>query len=307
MKQLAILSGKGGTGKTSVAGGLAHLASQTHPLVLVDADVDAANLELILGAKVEQEHAFMGMDIASIDEAKCSACGICEEVCRFQAISHRVQGERTVYRVDDLDCEGCALCFYQCPEEAIVMQPHQAGLWFQSQTRYGPFFHAYLFAGQPNSGMLVALIKSQARAHGLKSGKALMLVDGPPGIGCPVIATLSGADAALMVVEPTVSGVHDLERILGTAEHFSVPSWVVINKADINDRQRGRIERFCEQEGIEIVGRIPFDPLVPKAMVRGVPVTEYGDGPVPEAMKHIWGSIKEQLLGTEVSLPILGE
>jgi MinD superfamily P-loop ATPase len=307
MKQLVILSGKGGTGKTSVAGGLAHLASQTHPLVLVDADVDAANLELILGAKVEQEHAFMGMDIACINEGKCSGCGICEGVCRFQAISPFSLGTKAIYRVDDLSCEGCAACLYQCPEEAIVIQPHQAGLWFRSQTRYGPFFHAHLFAGQPNSGKLVALIKSQAREVGLKSGKALMLVDGPPGIGCPVIATLSGADAALLVVEPTVSGVHDLERILGTAEHFGVPAGVVINKADINDRQRGRIEGFCEQEGIEIVGRIPFDPLVPKAMVEGVPMTEYGQGPVPEAMIQIWASIREQLLGTEVSLPILGE
>jgi MinD superfamily P-loop ATPase len=199
MKQLVILSGKGGTGKTTIAAALAHLASQELPIVLADADVDAANLELVLNPTKQEEHGFMGGQLAAIDPEKCTACGICYEVCRFEAI---IPGNEA-YRVDSLACEGCASCFYQCPEEAIRMEEQQAGLWFRSDTRFGPLFHAHLFAGQENSGKLITLVKQQARLRGLDTGATLVVVDGPPGIGCPVISASAGMDLALHVVEPT--------------------------------------------------------------------------------------------------------
>jgi len=292
MKQLVILSGKGGTGKTTVAAALAHLASQEMPVVLADADVDAANLELVLDPTKQGEHIFMGGQLAVIDPEKCTACGICAEVCRFDAV---IPGDEA-YRVDSLACEGCASCFYQCPDEAIRMEEQQAGLWFRSDTRFGPLFHAHLFAGQENSGKLVTLVKQQARLRGLDSGAALVVVDGPPGIGCPVISACAGMDLALHVVEPTVSGVHDLERIMGTTDHFGVPSLVAINKADLNLARSEEIIAFCAGQSVEVVGRIPYDDVVTEAMVQGRPVTDYTDGPVTEALKEMWSRMKDLIL-----------
>ena len=292
MKQLVILSGKGGTGKTTVAAALAHMVSQEMPVVLADADVDAANLELVLDPTKQEEHGFMGGQLAVIDPEKCTACGICADVCRFAAV---IPGDE-VYRVDSSACEGCASCFYQCPEEAIRMEEQQAGLWFRSDTRFGPLFHAHLFAGQENSGKLVTLVKQQARLRGLDTGAALVLVDGPPGIGCPVISACAGMDLALHVVEPTVSGVHDLERIMSTTDHFGVPSLVAINKADLNSARSEEIITFCAGRGVEVMGRIPYDDVVTEAMVQGRPVTDYTDGPVTEALGEVWKQIKDKLL-----------
>ena len=292
MKQLVILSGKGGTGKTTVAAALAHLASQEMPVVLADADVDAANLELVLDPTKQGEHIFMGGQLAVIDPEKCTACGICADVCRFDAV---ISGDEA-YRVDSLACEGCASCFYQCPEEAIRMEEQQAGLWFRSDTRFGPLFHAHLFAGQENSGKLVTLVKQQARLRGLDTGAALVVVDGPPGIGCPVISASAGMDLALHVVEPTVSGVHDLERIMSTTDHFGVPSLVAINKADLNLARSEEIIAFCAGQSVEVVGRIPYDDVVTEAMVQGRPVTDYTDGPVTEALKEMWSRMKDLIL-----------
>jgi len=292
MKQLVILSGKGGTGKTTVAAALAHLASQEIPVILADADVDAANLELVLDPTKQGEHIFMGGQLAVIDSEKCTACGICAEVCRFDAV---IPGDEA-YRVDSLACEGCASCFYQCPEEAIRMEEQQAGLWFRSDTRFGPLFHAHLFAGQENSGKLVTLVKQQARLRGLDTGAALVVVDGPPGIGCPVISASAGMDLALHVVEPTVSGVHDLERIMGTTDHFGVPSLVAINKADLNLARFEEIAAFCAGRSVEVVGRIPYDDVVTEAMVQGRPVTDYTDGLVTEALKEMWSRMKDLIL-----------
>jgi MinD superfamily P-loop ATPase len=291
MKQLVILSGKGGTGKTTITAALAHLASQELSIVLADADVDAANLELVLDPVKQEEHGFVGGQLALIDAAKCIACGTCAEVCRFNAV---IPGDET-YRVDPLACEGCASCFYQCPEGAIRMSEQQAGLWFRSDTRFGPLFHAHLFAGQENSGKLVTLVKQQARLRGLDTGAALVVVDGPPGIGCPVISASAGMDVALHVVEPTVSGVHDLERIMGTTDHFGVPSLVAINKADLNPARSDEIAAFCAQQGVEIVGRIPYDTVVTEAMVQGQPVTAHTNGPVTEALKNVWDHTRERV------------
>ena len=292
MKQLVILSGKGGTGKTTVAAALAHLASQEMPVVLTDADVDAANLELVLDPIKQEEHGFMGGQLAVIDPEKCTACGICAGVCRFDAVT---PGDEA-YRVDSLACEGCASCYYQCPEEAIRMEEQQAGLWFRSDTRFGPLFHAHLFAGQENSGKLVTMVKQQARLRGLDTGAALVVVDGPPGIGCPVISASAGMDLALHVVEPTISGVHDLERIMGTTDHFGVPSLVAINKADLNLARSEEIVAFCAGREVEVVGRIPYDDVVTEAMVQGRPVTDYTGGPVTQALKEMWSRVRDLIL-----------
>ncbi len=291
MKQLVILSGKGGTGKTTVAAALAHLASQYLSIVLADADVDAANLELVLSPTQVEEHDFTGGQLAIIDPDLCTACGICADVCRFEAV---IPGDEA-YRVDDIACEGCASCFYQCPEEAIRMEEQTAGRWFRSDTRFGPLFHAHLFAGQENSGKLVTLVKQQGRLQAMDSDADLLIVDGPPGIGCPVISASAGADLALLVVEPTVSGIHDLERILGTTDHFGVPALVCINKADLNQARADEIAGFCAAQGIEVVGQLPFDQVVTKAMVQGQPVTAYSDGPVTAALKVMCRRISEVL------------
>jgi MinD superfamily P-loop ATPase len=288
MKQLVILSGKGGTGKTTVTAALAHLASQELSIVLADADVDAANLELVLDPKKLETGNFTGGKLAVINPEMCTACGACAEVCRFDAI---IPGGE-VYQVDALACEGCAACHYQCPAEAIQMVEQRAGQWFRSDTRFGSLFHAHLFAGQENSGKLVTLVKQQARSSALKTAADLLLVDGPPGIGCAVIAASAGADLALHVVEPTVSGAHDLERVIATTDHFGVPSLVLINKADLNPVRSDEIAAFCAERGVTAVGRIPYDTVVTEAMVRGLPVTTYTDGSVVQAFEEVWRRVR---------------
>jgi MinD superfamily P-loop ATPase len=298
MKQLVILSGKGGTGKTSVTAALAHLASLEMRIVLADADVDAANLELVLEPTKLEEHVFMGGQVAVIDPDLCQLCGRCYEICRFDAI---IPGDDT-YRVDPLACEGCASCVYQCPEDAIHSEEQQAGLWFRSDTHFGPLFHAHLFAGQENSGKLVTLVKQHGRLLALDEGRKLLIVDGPPGIGCPVISANAGADPALLVTEPTVSGVHDLERILGTVNHFRVPAMVLINKADVNPGHTAGIEAYCRAQGIELVGKLPYDDVVTEAMVQGQPVTIYQpEGAMASALREVWAQMRKHLNGAGLS------
>lgn len=305
MRQVVVLSGKGGTGKTSVAASLAHLASGQYKLTLVDADVDASNLELLLKPKRVEQHEFMGMDVAVIDDEKCTGHGDCERVCRFQSVQAFQENGRKTYSIETIACEGCASCFYQCPERAIKMIPRKAGEWYQSDTAYGPLFHAHLFAGQPNSGKLVTLVKQQARQKMLESGSSLMMVDGPPGIGCPVISTLSGADLAILVVEPTLSGIHDLERIMETVRHFGVKPQVVVNKADLNTKRCEEIMLYCQAQDIQVLGKIPFDPIMTEAMIQGVPATAYTEGPVVQALQMIWNKIKDQVVDTSVFLPVI--
>ena len=297
MKQLVILSGKGGTGKTSVAAALAHLASNEIPIVMADADVDAANLELILDPSRLEEHLFESGLLAVIDSEKCSLCGRCAEVCRYDAIVREAAGtEDEVYRVDPLACEGCAACVTQCPESAIHSEEQQAGLWFRSDTRFGPLFHAHLFAAQENSGKLVTLVKQHGRLLALDEDRQLLIVDGPPGIGCPVISASSGADMALLVVEPTVSGIHDLERVLGTVNHFGVPALVCINKADLSPEFTESIEVFCDSQGIDVVGKLPFDTVVTEAMVQGQPVTVYQpEGAIAVELEGVWQRVWQRL------------
>jgi len=290
LKQLVVLSGKGGTGKTTVTAALAHLASQEMSLVLADADVDAANLELVLDPVQREAHDFWSGKLAVIDPETCTACGRCAEVCRFEAVV-----VDDVYEVDPLACEGCAACSYQCPVEAIAMHEQHAGRWFRSKTRFGPLFHAHLFAGRENSGKLVTTVKQQANVYALDTKAALLLIDGPPGIGCPVISASVGTDLALLVAEPTVSGAHDLERVLATTEHFGVPAMVAINKADLNLSRSEQIAAYCSERGIEVVGRIPYDTVVTEAMVAGQPVTAVEDGAVSRALREVWAGCKRHI------------
>ncbi|MBN1485253.1 MAG: ATP-binding protein [Chloroflexia bacterium] len=284
MKEIVVLSGKGGTGKTTVTAALAHLASLERRLVLADADVDAANLELVVDAQIQSEHEFSGGRLARVDPELCTACDVCAQVCRFGAV---LPGE--VYEIDTISCEGCAVCFYQCPVEAIRMEPAMDGHWYVSQSLYGPLVHGALRAGRENSGKLVATVKEEARK--LVEDDGLLLVDGPPGIGCPVIASLTGCQLALVVTEPTVAGLHDMERIVGVARHFQVPVKVVLNKADLSVERSDEVSRFCEQEGLELIGQIPFDMGVTQAMVQGVTVTTR-EGPATTVLHAIWARLR---------------
>ena len=297
MKQLVILSGKGGTGKTAVTAALAHLASLDPTIsgvVLADADVDAANLELLVGSQREEEAPFPGGAIAEVVPDLCVGCGICQEVCRFDAV--RELPSEGVFEVIPVACEGCATCYYQCPEDAIRQIPQLAGHWFRSASRYGPLFHARLRPAQENSGKLVTLVKEKAREKAVEDDIPLVMVDGPPGIGCPAIAAVTESDLALIVTEPTVSGIHDLERAVEMIRHFRVPALVCVNKADLNPQGMATIEGRCRDWGIETLPSIPFDQTVTEALVAGKPITEYR--PTSEAslgIVRLWGGVKEAL------------
>lgn len=296
MKQLVILSGKGGTGKTTVTAALAHLAAggNPHPIsvVLADADVDAANLELLLAPRILEQTDFRGGRTAVIDQDICSGCGDCTAVCRFDAIDDR----NGTYQIDPIACDGCASCVYQCPTDAISMHEQVVGQWFRSESRYGPLFHAELRPAQENSGKLVTLVKQRARLLAMDEGYGLVLVDGPPGIGCPVISATSGADLVLVVTEPTAAGVHDMHRILQTTEHFGVRALVCVNKADLYPDGAAEIETYCQDHTIELVGHIPYDETVTEAMVQGEPVTAYRpDSPASQALQTIWAKVLVEL------------
>jgi MinD superfamily P-loop ATPase len=297
MKQLVILSGKGGTGKTSLAAAFAHLAYDgpaALKAVLADADVDAANLELVLHPTRIETHDFTGGAVAVIDPQRCQLCGTCEQVCRFDAV---FPGNDS-FSVDPIACDGCAACVYQCPEEAIHMEPQAAGRWYRSESRYGQLFHADLFPAQENSGKLVTLVKQNARLLALDTNRQVVIVDGPPGIGCPVIAAAAGADLALVVTEPSLAGIHDLARALETTAHFRIPALVLINKADIYPEGSAQIEAMCAEMGVEIIGSIPFDPAVTRAMINGEPVTAYQpESPASQAMTAAWQTFAAQLNG----------
>jgi len=284
MKEVVVLSGKGGTGKTSIVGSFAALAKSK---VLVDCDVDAADLNLILDPVIRENHEFWSGRVAAIDEQKCTRCGLCQDICRFEAI--------TDFKVDAISCEGCDFCSYICPAEAITMKENLAGHWFISDTRYGSLVHARLGIAQENSGKLVAAVRQEARKIAAKEGVDYVVSDGPPGIGCPVISSLSGANLALLVTEPTLSGIHDLERVVGVCRHFGVVAMVGINKYDINEDNTRQIESFCHSQGVEVAGRISFDKVVTEAMVQGVPVVEYSRNGVSHQIEELWEKVLKSL------------
>jgi len=282
MKEIVILSGKGGTGKTSIAGSFAALARNK---VLVDCDVDAADLNLLLQPEIEKEQEFWCGYTAQIDPEKCTQCSICQNLCRFNAIKD--------FCVDSISCEGCSFCHHVCPANAITMRENLAGHWYVSRTRYGYLVHACLDIAQENSGKLVAAVRKEARTIATKNNLEMIINDGPPGIGCPVISSLSGSDLALLVTEPTLSGIHDLERVMEVCRHFDVPALVCINKFNLNLENTRQIERFCREQGVEVAARIPYDDVVTSAMIRGVPVVEFSRGQVSMEIEKLWNLILE--------------
>ncbi|MBS3787897.1 ATP-binding protein [Candidatus Bipolaricaulota bacterium] len=288
MKELIVISGKGGTGKTTLVSSLAALAED---FVLADCDVDAPDLHLILDPENYQSEPFY-TQVAVKDEEKCSGCGQCLDHCRFGAIDKD-------YSIDPLACEGCGVCEFVCPEGAIRMEEEVSGHSYLSKTRYGSMAHAELGPGGEASGQLVTRVKENARDLSAEENKELILVDGSPGIGCPVIASLSNADLALIVTEPTQSGIHDLERIAGVAQHFGVRPLVCINKSDLSELNAEEIENFASRKGIQMVGRIPYDREIVEAMVNGKSIVEYTRGETVDAIKGVWEKVRANLWNVE--------
>jgi len=286
LKQITVISGKGGTGKTTLVASLAALAENK---VIADCDVDAPDLHLLLHPEIIEQEEFKGLKVAVMDKTLCTECGICEETCRFNAIALT---EESGYAVNPARCEGCGACVFACPQEALTLKERVSGYTFVSKTKYGTMAHAQLNIAEETSGKLVTVVRNHAQQVAEKEQRELILIDGAPGIGCPVIASLTGVDLALIVTEPTMSGLHDLERILDVTSHFGIGSVVCINKYDINEENSRRITAFCRQRGIEVVGNIPYDSVVTEAMVAGMPVVEFSEGKVSEAIKEVWKGIK---------------
>jgi MinD superfamily P-loop ATPase len=284
IKQLAIVSGKGGTGKTTIAAAFGSLAKNK---VVVDCDVDAADLHLLLQPKILIQEKYFGGRSPHVDLEKCTQCGLCTEVCRFHAIDNGV--------LDPISCEGCGFCSHICPENAIIMEEAFSGDWFISETSYGPFVHARLGIGEENSGKLVTVVRKKAVEIAREKNLGLILIDGPPGIGCPVTASLTGVNLILAVTEPTLSGIHDLERILKLAEHFKIPSMVCINKFDINLENSPQIISYCENNGSKLVGRIPYEPKVVEALVKKKTVMDYPCNEVQGIVQQMWKEVENTL------------
>jgi len=285
MKQIVVISGKGGTGKTIITSSFAVLSKNK---VMVDCDVDASNLYLLLDPEIKEKHDFYAGLIPTIDLKKCTNCGKCQEACRFDAI--KKSNGQTV--IDLISCEGCGLCALICPMQAIQMKENLCGEWYISETNYGPLVHARLGIAEENSGKLVTLVRQNAQKIAKKNNLELIIVDGPPGIGCPLIATLSGANLAAVVTEPTLSGIHDLERVIKVAQHFGVKTAVIINKFDINLENSAKITKWCKDTQVEIIGKIHFDNVITEALVKGLPVVEYSDNKVVVEIKDIWQKLE---------------
>lgn len=289
--QLVILSGKGGTGKTSVSAAFVHLCEsqdKENRLTVVDADVDAANLNLILRSEPLAEYEFWGASSAVINSDKCNGCGNCVTVCRYDAILPNPDLDE-LFWVDPMACDGCASCVYACPYDAVTMVQQLEGHWLHSKGDYGMLFHAELLPGRENSGKLVTLVKQKAQKWAQVVGSPFMIIDGPPGIGCPVIAACVGVDLALVVAEPGQAGYHDLKRIYNTLHHFRIPTLLCINKADLYPQGSREIQQFAQEEGIEFIGEIPFDGNVQEAICMGMPVTKaFPTSPAAQKIEAIW-------------------
>ncbi len=296
MKELVVLSGKGGTGKTSITASFAHLAGAS---VIADCDVDAADLHLVLSPETLRRETFTSGGEAVIRTEDCIACGICKDKCRFHAVRKvRLKKHAYAYEIDPLACEGCSVCAALCPEDAIDFPERSCGEWMVSKTRFGTMVHARLAIGAENSGKLVTIVKNEARRIARQQQCCWILADGPPGIACPVIASISGASAALIVVEPTLSGIHDMERVLELTRHFGIPAFVCVNKWEIHPAMADEIEQNAGRAGARLVGRIRYDGSVTAAQIRGIPVTEYG-GPASEDIRGVWGRVASHMEAVE--------
>ncbi len=285
MKELTVISGKGGTGKTSLVASFAALAENK---VLADCDVDAADLHLILDPEVKHEDDFKGGRIAQIDPDRCTECGECLDRCQFNAI-------RPGFVVDKIDCEGCGVCVYFCPANAIDFPQSVCGKWYISETRFGPMVHAKLGIAEESSGLLVSLVRNQAKELAKGQGLDTIIVDGPPGIGCPVIASITGTNVVLVVTEPTLSGLHDLERIGGLTAHFKIPTLACINKFDLNEEVSDKIAAYCVKSKIELLGHIPYSQAVTHAMVAGKSIVEFAQDKTSDAISKLWHQLEGYL------------
>ncbi|MBW2108077.1 MAG: ATP-binding protein [Deltaproteobacteria bacterium] len=292
MIEIVVLSGKGGTGKTSLTGAFAHLSSNR---VVCDLDVDAPDLHLLLDPSTISAQEFRSGHEAVIRPEICENCGECIERCRFEAILPAVPCPS----VNPLKCEGCKVCVAFCPVNAVDFPEKLCGHWFVSKTRFGWMVHAQLLPAEENSGRLVALLRQQARELAKEKGFNMILSDGPPGIGCPVISSLSGTSLAVIVTEPTPSGRHDLERIAELCEHFKIPAGVIINKCDLHEGHTRHIESFCLEKGLKVLGALPHDTVVTHAMVAKQTVTEYSHNDFSDKVKQIWIRTKEMGEGLE--------
>ncbi len=292
MKQILVISGKGGTGKTTLSGALADLASREKRIVLADADVDAANLELLLEPEKQETFSFKAGKTAVIDQDLCTLCGRCEEVCRFEAVEQKEDGS---YIINESMCEGCLSCVHQCPVEAIDVVVRKSGEWYRSLTSYGTLFHALLYPGEENSGKLVTQIKTAAKKYADGSNADLLLIDGPPGIGCPVTAACQGVDAAIIVSEPTVSGRHDLKRVKQVTDYFHIPSFLVLNKSDLNPAIRDELIDYSRTADMPLLGEIPYEERIIFAQAQGKPVTQTMDNTISKYFSDIWDKIKKHV------------
>jgi MinD superfamily P-loop ATPase len=288
MKQVVVISGKGGTGKTSLVASLAMLAEHT---VLADCDVDAADLHLVVRPTLVSRHDFSGSQRASIDGDRCVNCDTCEDVCRFDAIATDLLPRS----VDPIACEGCGVCAWFCAEDAIDLVHVIDGEWYFSETRVGPMVHARLEAAGENSGRLVSLLRTEARTVAANRNLDLVIIDGAPGIGCPVIASITGSDLAVVVTEPTLSGLHDLDRVLQLTAHFRIPTTIVVNRYDINEKMTSRIETHATRLGAGLLGRIRYDRAVTQAQIEGLSVVEHSHGGAAADIAEVWRNLQESL------------
>ena len=290
-KELVVISGKGGTGKTSVTAAFAALAGKS---VIVDCDVDAADMHLLLQPEVRRREAFRSGHEAIIRPDACTGCGVCQARCRFDAITRSEDGR--TYRVEAVGCEGCGVCVRVCPADAIDFPERVSGEWYVSDTRCGPMVHARLNPGGENSGKLVAQVRESAREIAKSNALDLIIVDGPPGIGCPVIASLTGATQVLVVTEPTLSGLHDMARVLDLTRHFRIPALVCVNKWDINPEQTERIEERALELGARVAGRIRYDRAMTDAQLNGRSAIEHSAGPLASDIRGIWNAVQGSLI-----------
>ena len=296
MNELVVISGKGGTGKTSVVASFAVLAGS---VVLADCDVDAADLHLVLEPTILQREELSGGSRAAIRPQDCSGCGRCREVCRFQAIHedhNDISPTRRIFLIDATSCEGCGLCARVCPQHAIEFVPAVSGEWFISQTRCGPMVHAKLGVAAENSGKLVSLVRRHARRVAQERDLGMVLVDGSPGIGCPVIASITGASLVLIVTEPTLSGLHDLERVAALARHFGIKGKVCVNKWDLNPEMAERIEQWADAHDLPVAGHLRYDPQVTRAQIQKQSVVEYATEGVAADVRQLWTKVSASLV-----------
>lgn len=295
MKEIVVISGKGGTGKTSITASFASFTSKK--AVLADCDVDAADLHLILKPDIKNSFEFKSGHIARINQDKCTVCGKCMQLCRYEAVSINETGKKATnsFVIDPVSCEGCGVCVHFCPESAIDFPEEVCGEWFISQTRFGPMIHAKLGIAAENSGKLVTLVRNEGKKIAQNQNLEYLIIDGSPGIGCPVIASLTAADLALIVTEPTVSGIHDTKRIAGLTKRLNIKALICVNKWDINPEASEAIREFSESAQIPFAGLVRYDKVFTNAQRQELSIPEFDDGPVTDDIRKVWESVLKNL------------